>query len=109
MPQIEDRLRPRDGLNNHSIAFARMTPQARGGAEFVFNISDSMQPVSELTVIIPARGQGLDQMMVEAHDAIIDILRQLIYRADKSRANYERFTHVGALCRDEELSEVEFL
>jgi hypothetical protein len=47
-------------------------------------------------------------MMVEAHDSVIDILRQLIFRADKSRANYEKFTrraHGG----DEGLNEVEFL
>jgi hypothetical protein len=109
MPEIEDRLKPRDGLNNHSIAFARMTPQARGGAEFVFNITDSMQPVSELAVIILPKGQGLDHMMVEAHDAIIDILRQLIFRADKSRANYEKFTRAPGSGRDEGLNEVEFL
>jgi len=114
LPVIDDRLTPRDGLNNYAIAFARMQPQARGGAEFVFNVTDSMQPISELAVIIPSRGQGLDQMMVEAHDGVIDILRQLIFRADKSRATYEKFTRapnsrkpIGA--DDDELSEVEFL
>jgi hypothetical protein len=68
-----------------------------------------MQPVSELSVIILPKGQGLDQMMVEAHDAIIDILRQLIFRADKSRANYEKFTRAPGSGRDEGLNEVEFL
>ncbi len=111
MPEIEDRLKPRDGLNNYAIAFARMTPQARGGAEFVFNITDSMQPISEIAVLIQPRGQGLDQMMVEAHDLIIDILRQLIFRADKSRANYEKFIRPAASAAraDEGLNEVEFL
>jgi hypothetical protein len=110
MPEIEDRMKPRDGLNNFSIAFARMQPQARGGAEFVFNLTDSMQPVSELSVLIQFRGQGLDQMMVEAHDAVIDILRQLLFRADKSRANYEKFTRRPAANHDEDaLNEVEFL
>jgi len=107
MPDIDDRLRPRDGLNNYAIAFARMQPQARGGAEFVFNVTDSMQPVSELAVIITSKGQGLDQMMVEAHDAIIDILRQLVFRADKSRAQYEKFIRKAG--GDDGLNEVEFL
>jgi hypothetical protein len=115
LPVIDDRLTPRDGLNNYAIAFARMQPQARGGAEFVFNVTDSMQPISELAVIIPSRGQGLDQMMVEAHDNVIDILRQLIFRADKSRATYERFTRTPTSSRknsmdeEDELTEVEFL
>ena len=111
VPEIEDRMKPRDGLNNYSIAFARMQPQARGGAEFVFNLTDSMQPISELSVLIAFRGQGLDQMMVEAHDAVIDILRQLMFRADKSRANYEKFTRRvgGGGHHEEALNEVEFL
>jgi hypothetical protein len=111
MSESEDRLKPRDGLNNYSIAFARMQSQARGGAEFVFNVTDSMQPVSELAVLIQFRGQGLDQMMVEAHDQVIDILRQLIFRADKSRANYDKFIQRagGAHTEDEGLNEVEFL
>ena len=110
MPDIEDRMKPRDGLNNYSIAFARMQPQARGGAEFVFNVTDSMQPVSELSVLVQFRGQGLDQMMVEAHDAVIDILRQLMFRADKSRQNYDKFTRrPGAHHDDDALNEVEFL
>jgi hypothetical protein len=87
-----------------------MTPQARGGVEFVFAVTDSMQPVAEFTVTIAARGHGLDQMMVEAHDSIIDILRQLVFRADKSRAAYERFTRQAAAMQGEdELNEVELL
>jgi hypothetical protein len=109
VPEIEDRLKPRDGLNNYAIAFARMTPQARGGAEFVFNVTDSMQPVSELAVLVQPRGQGLDQMMVEAHDSIIDILRQLIFRADKSRANYNKFIRPAVNSLDFEMNEIEFL
>ena len=110
MPDVEDRMKPRDGLNNYSIAFARMQPQARRGAEFVFNVTDSMQPISELSVLIAFRGQGLDQMMVEAHDAVIDILRQLLFRADKSRGNYEKFTRRHSAAHDEDaLNEVEFL
>ena len=109
VPEIEDRLKPRDGLNNYAIAFARMTPQARGGAEFVFNVTDSMQPISEIAVLVQPRGQGLDQMMVEAHDAIIDILRQLVFRADKSRANHEKFTRAGSNSRDDSMNEIEFL
>jgi len=110
MSEVEDRLKPRDGLNNYSIAFARMQSQARGGAEFVFNVTDSMQPVSELAVLVQFRGQGLDQMMVEAHDQVIDILRQLVFRADKSRANYDKFIQrVAVHGEDEGLNEVEFL
>jgi hypothetical protein len=112
MPEVDDRLKPRDGLNNYSIAFARMQSQARGGAEFVFNVTDSMQPISELSVLIQFRGQGLDQMMVEAHDQVIDILRQLIFRADKSRANYDKFIKRASgstVSEDEGLNEVEFL
>jgi hypothetical protein len=110
VPEIDDRMTPRDGLNNYSIAFARMQPQARGGAEFVFNVTDSMQPVSELCVLVQFRGQGLDQMMVEAHDAVIDILRQLMFRADKSRLNYEKFTRrFGSAHAEDALNEVEFL
>lgn len=115
MPDTDDRLRPRDGLNNYAIAFARMQSQARGGAEFVFSVTDSMQPIAEFTVLIQSRGQGLDQMMVEAHDQVIDILRQLIFRADKSRANYEKFIRKpgsaggAAAAHDEGLNEVEFL
>jgi hypothetical protein len=89
-----------------------MQSQARGGAEFVFNVTDSMQPISELAVLIQFRGQGLDQMMVEAHDQVIDILRQLIFRADKSRANYDKFikrASGAAVSEDEGLNEVEFL
>ena len=109
MPDMEDRMKPRDGLNNYSIAFARMQPQARGGAEFVFNVTDSMQPVSEFAVLVQFRGQGLDQMMVEAHDGLIDILRQLMFRADKSRANYEKFVPRHGSQHDDALNEVEFL
>ncbi len=112
MPFIDDRLTPRDGLNNYTIAVSRMTPQmqARGGVEFVFAISDSMQAVAEFNVMIASRSQGLDQMMVEAHDSVIDILRQLIFRADKSRCGYERFTRRAASVQGEdELNEVELL
>jgi hypothetical protein len=115
MPFIDDRLTPRDGLNDYTIAFARMQPQpqSRGGAEFVFAISESMKPVCELGVVISSRGQGLDQMMVEAHDSVIDILRQLVFRADKSRIGYERFTRqttvVAAVACEDELNEVELL
>jgi hypothetical protein len=53
-------------------------------------------------------------MMVEAHDSVIDILRQLVFRADKSRQGYERFTRqtVAAAAQpvdEDELNEVELL
>jgi hypothetical protein len=72
-----------------------------------------MKPVCELAVTIVSRGQGLDQMMVEAHDSVIDILRQLVFRADKSRQGYERFTRQAATAvqpvDEDALNEVELL
>jgi hypothetical protein len=46
---------------------------------------------------------------VEAHDALIDILRQLVFRADKSRGNYEKFIPRHGSAHDDALNEVEFL
>jgi hypothetical protein len=52
-------------------------------------------------------------MMVDAHDSVIDILRQLVFRADKSRQGYERFTRQAAAAvqpvDEDELNEVELL
>ena len=113
MPLIDDRLTPRDGLNNYAIAFARMEPQphTRGGLEFIFSISESMQPLCELSVTVASRGSGLDQSMVEAHDAVIDILRQLVFKADKARTAHERFTRAPLAPQDEDadLTEIEML
>jgi hypothetical protein len=112
MPFTEDRLTPRDGLNNFTISVAHIMPQmtGRGGMDFHFAVTDSMQPVAELKVMVASRGQGLDQMMVEAHDSVIDILRQLVFRADKSRAAYDRFSRRGdADAAEDELRDVELL
>jgi hypothetical protein len=112
MPFTEDRLTPRDGLNNFAISVARIMPQmnGRGGMEFLFAVTDSMQPVSELKVMVASRGQGLDQMMVEAHDAVIDILRQLVFRADKSRGAYDRFSRrADVSAAEDERRDVELL
>ena len=112
MSFMEDRLVPRDGLNNFSISVARIMPQVSGraGMEFLFAVTESMEPVSEFKVMVVSRGQGLDQMMVEAHDAVIDILRQLMFRANKSRGAYERFNRRDDDEEaDDELRQVELL
>ena len=90
MAEIEDRLVPRDGLNNYNIVLARMDLPTHGGAQFGFAVTNSMLPVAELTVSVPNAGQSLDRMTVEAHDALIDILRQLTFRAEKARLNHDR-------------------
>ena len=61
-----------------------------GGAQFTFAVTNSMLPVAELAVSVPNAGQSLDRMTVEAHDALIDILRQLLFRAEKARLNHDR-------------------
>ncbi len=90
MAEIEDRLTPRDGLNNYNIVLARMELPTHGGAQFTFAVTNSMLPVAELVVGVPNAGQSLDRMTVEAHDALIDILRQLTFRAEKARLNHDR-------------------
>ena len=90
MTEIEDRLFPRDGLNNYHVVLARMDLPAQGGGLFTFAVTSSMLPVAELQVNVPASGQSLDRMTVEAHDMLIDILRQLTARADRARTNHER-------------------
>jgi hypothetical protein len=90
MADIEDRLAPRDGLNNYHVVLARMDLPAQGGGQFTFAVTSSMLPVAELVVTVPASGQSMDRMTVDAHDALIDILRQLTFRADRARANHER-------------------
>ncbi len=90
MAEIEDRLVPRDGLNNYNIVLARMDLPTHGGAQFCFAVTNSMLPVAELVVGVPNAGQSLDRMTVEAHDALIDILRQLTFRAEKARLNHDR-------------------
>jgi hypothetical protein len=90
MAEIEDRLVPQDGLNNYNIVLSRMELPTHGSARFTFALTDSMLSVAELHVNIPASSQGLDRMTVTAHDAVIDILRQLVFRADKARATHEK-------------------
>ncbi len=90
MAEIEDRLFPKDGLNNYHVVLSRMDLPAQGGGQFTFAVTSSMLPVAELQVNVPASGQSLDRMTVEAHDMLIDILRQLIARADRARTNHER-------------------
>jgi hypothetical protein len=90
MPMIEDRLVPCDGLNNYNVYLTRMDIQLHGGAQFTFSVTHSMLPVAEFNVSVAGTGQGMDRMAVEAHDALIDILRQLIFRADKARQTHQR-------------------
>ncbi len=85
MPEIEDRLTPRDGLNNYNVFLARMDLESQGSAQYTFSVTHSMMPVGEFSVSVPAQGQSLDQMTVDAHDSLIDILRQLLFRAEKAR------------------------
>ncbi len=85
MPVIEDRLVPCDGLNNYNVYLARMELELNGGARFTFSVTHSMLPVGEFTVNVAGSGQGMDRMAVSAHDGLIDILRQLLFRAEKAR------------------------
>ncbi len=90
MPMIEDRLVPCDGLNNYNVYLARMEIELNGGAQFTFSVTHSMLPVGEFSVSVPSTGQGMDRMAVEAHDGLIDILRQLLFRAEKARLAHQR-------------------
>jgi hypothetical protein len=62
-----------------------MDLELHGGAQFSFAVTHSMLPVGEFAVSVAGTGQGMDRMAVQAHDALIDILRQLLFRADKAR------------------------
>jgi hypothetical protein len=90
MADVDDRLVPRDGLNSYNVVLARMDLVTRGSANFTFAVTSALLPVAELSVEIPANGQSLDRMTVEAHDALIDILRQLIFRAETARRHHDR-------------------
>jgi hypothetical protein len=90
MAENEDRLSPCDGLNNYNVVLSRMDLPTHGGALFTFAVTNSMLPVANLEVTVPSTGQSLDRMTVEAHDALIDILRQLLFRAEKARINHDR-------------------
>jgi hypothetical protein len=90
MTEIEERLTPRDGLNNYHIVLTRMELPQNGGGQFIFAVTNSMQPTGEFQVSVAASGQSLDRMTVEAHDVMIDILRQLLFRAEKARINHDR-------------------
>jgi hypothetical protein len=67
-----------------------MELELNGGAQFTFSVTHSMLPVGEFSVSVPSTGQGMDRMTVEAHDGLIDILRQLLFRAEKARLNHLR-------------------
>jgi len=88
MPDIEERLLPADGLNNYNVFLARMELAPQGSAQFTFSVTHSMMPIGEFVVPVAAQGHGMDRMAVDAHDALLDILRQLMFRADKARSNH---------------------
>jgi len=90
VPIIEDRLIPCDGLNNYNVFLSRMEMELHGSAQFTFSVTHSMLPVGEFSVSVPAAGQSMDRMAVDAHDALIDILRQLMFRAEKARTAHQR-------------------
>jgi hypothetical protein len=90
MPIIEDRLVPADGLNNYNVYLTRMDLELNGGAQFTFSVTHSMLPVGEFSVTVNSTGQGMDRMAVDAHDGLIDILRQLLFRAEKARQAHAR-------------------
>jgi|GEM_PF-3822268 len=89
MPFIDDRLMPQDGLNTYNIVLARMDLPTHGSAQFTFAITDSMLPVGEFVVHVPSTNQSLDRMTVEAHEKLLDILRQLTFRAEKARKYHD--------------------
>jgi len=90
MPIIEERLVPCDGLNNYNVYLTRMDLELHGGAQFTFAVTHSMLPVGEFNVNVASTGQGMDRMAVDAHDGLIDILRQLLFRAEKARQAHAR-------------------
>ncbi len=90
MTEVDDRLVPKDGLNSYNVVLARMDLATRGSANFTFAVTSALLPVAELHVDVPATGQSLDRMTVEAYDALIDILRQLVFRAEAARRHHDR-------------------
>jgi hypothetical protein len=96
MAEIEDRLRPQDGLSDFFISFARMepNPQERGAAIFTFRVTPPGEHDSPLdfSFSVSARsdpGYGLDHMMLGAYDGMIDVLRHLLYQTDRLRSDHE--------------------
>ena len=95
MAEIEDRLLPCDGLNNYNVFLKHLDLESQGTAQFTFSVTHSMLPIGEFLVAVPHQGQSLDRLAVDAHDGLLDILRQLMFRADKARTAHlkqaERF------------------
>ena len=90
MADVDERLVPRDGLNSYHVVLSRVDLPSGGSAQFTFALTSALLPVAELQVEVPSHGQGLDRMTVEAHDALIDILRQLLFRAEIARRHHDR-------------------
>ena len=90
MAEVDERLVPRDGLNSYHVVLSRVDLPSGGNAQFTFSLTSALLPIADLQVEVPVHGQGLDRMTVEAHDALIDILRQLVFRAEAARRHHER-------------------
>jgi hypothetical protein len=86
----DERLHARDGLNNYHVYLARVELEPHGDGRYTFTVTHSMTPVGEFTVSVKGGGRSMDEMAVEAHDALIDIFRQLTFRADKARQMHAR-------------------
>lgn len=83
-------LTPTDGLTNSHIQFSRLEALPGGEALIVFAFTDeSKRPAGEITVHvgIPPE-QTVDAMIAEAHQELINRLRQWLYVASKSHATY---------------------
>jgi hypothetical protein len=103
MSEIEERLLPRDGLNNYNVFLARLELEPQGNAQFTFSLTHSMMPIGELVVPVVFHGQSLDRMAIEAHDGVLDILRQLMFRADKARTNHLKLVEPPIVADEDEV------
>ena len=75
MTEVDDRLVPQDGLSDWGVGCWRMTTlRGRAAIEFQFEISALNQSIYVPVIVPVQKDQGLDHMMVQAHDEMIDIL-----------------------------------
>jgi hypothetical protein len=86
----EERLQACDGLNNYHVYLARLDIEPQGDARYTFTVTHSMTPAGEFTVSVKGGGRSMNEMAVDAHDALINIFRQLMFRADKARQQHAR-------------------
>ena len=91
---MADDLTPADGISDYWIEFAGMDAvPGNGGAYFRFNVSEHPvgaqdQPRGTLTFFEAAQNDGLDGMLLRAHDSLVNALRRMLYVADKQRGAY---------------------